>query len=78
MAVLRNGNFQIVLTSIPQPEQYLYNVKVMNSEKAKDIKLFTWHDVHEIFQTHDKLKEKLREDFGEHIPRSDFDVVFFE
>ena len=38
-----------------------YNVKVMNPEKAKDFKLFTWHDVHENFKTPDDLKEKLRE-----------------
>jgi len=52
----------------------------MNPEKAKDFKLFTWHDVHEKFKTPDGLKEKLRECFGEpqHVPVSDFDVGFFE
>ena len=50
----------------------------MNPEKAKDFKLFTWHDVHEKFKTPDDLKEKLRECFGEHVPVSDFDVGFFE
>ena len=50
----------------------------MNPEKAKDFKLFTWHDVHEKFKTPDDLKEKLQESFGEHVPKSDFDVGFFE
>ena len=35
------------------PEDYSYNVKVMNPEKAKDFKLFTWHDVHEKFKNFD-------------------------
>ena len=60
------------------PEDYSYNVKVMNPEKAKDFKLFTWHDVHEKFKTPDDLKEKLQESFCEHVPKSDFDVGFLE
>ena len=48
----------------------------MNPEKAKDFKLFTWHDVHEEFKTPDDLKEKLQESFGEHVPESDFDGFF--
>ena len=66
----------LTFVSSVQREQYSYNVKVMNPEKAKDFKLFTWHDVHEKFLDPSELKEKLREDFGKHIPESDFDVGF--
>ena len=47
----------------------------MNPEKAKDVKLFTWHDVHEKFKTPDNLNEKLQENFDEHVPETDFDIV---
>ena len=67
-----------MLTFHFRPHQRIIPVKVMNPEKAKDFKLFTWHDVHEKFKTPDDLKGKLQESFGEHVPESDFDVGFFE
>ena len=60
------------------PKDYSHNVKVMNPKKAKDFKLFTWHDVHEKFKTPNDLKEKLQESFGEHVLEPDFDIGFFE
>lgn len=69
LACLISNNAHISFQTAPEDL-----VKVMNPKKAKDFKLLPWHDVHEKFKTPDDL---LQESFGEHVPESDYDIVFF-